>query len=85
MENSKSKTIKRATVLTLLVFSLCWLSFGCGSVGPLTAPEDIGIEAKLREQQRSQNGASAKTQEEEKVPIEEEEIQLPPLQPINTQ
>jgi hypothetical protein len=58
---------------------LCLL-VGCGAVGPPLPPEKIGIEAKIR-QQRSQEH-SQDTAEEQIVPIGEDEVVLPSLQPI---
>ena len=54
----------------------------CGVVGPPIPPEDIGIEAKIRSQNKPK-----KTQNdgEEVVPIEEEPISLPPLQRVGSQ
>lgn len=57
---------------------------GCGVVGSPIAPEDIGIEAKVRAQQQAEEQRS--TPEGQSVsPAEEPEIRLPPLRPIGTQ
>ena len=63
---------------------LC-LSLGltaCGQVNSPLPPEDVGIEAKLRKQQK-QIEQQEKTTDDE-VPIEEESVELPPLRPIGT-
>ena len=62
---------------------LC-LSLGpaCGQVNAPIPPEDVGIEAKLRKQQK-QIEEQEKTTDDE-VPIEEESVELPPLRPIGT-
>jgi hypothetical protein len=49
---------------------------GCGVVGSPIAPEDIGIEAKVRAQRQA---------EEQRSTPEEPEVVLPPLQPVGTQ
>ncbi len=53
----------------------------CGAVGPPLPPEKIGIEAKIR-QQRAQENAGQAT-EEKIIPIGEDEVVLPPLQPVS--
>lgn len=53
---------------------------GCGTVGPPLPPEQIGIEAKIR-QQRAQEDSDRSTQEKI-IPIGEGEVVLPPLQPV---
>lgn len=49
---------------------------GCGVTGPPIAPEDIGIEAKIRAQRQA---------EEKRSTPEEREVVLPPLQRVGTQ
>ncbi len=57
---------------------------GCGVVGDPIAPEDIGIEAKVRAQRQAE--ALRATPEGQPVtPREEIETILPPLQPAGTQ
>ena len=54
----------------------------CGQVSSPIPPEDVGIEAKVREQKKQ-----AEEQEklsEDQVPIEEETVELPELRPIGT-
>ena len=57
---------------------------GCGAVGDPVAPEDIGIEAKVRAQQQAEAQRSA-PQEQRGATREEPNIVLPPLQPVGTQ
>jgi len=64
----------------LFVTAWLWLCPACGVVGPPISPEDVGIAAKVRQQQQ-------KTTQEAKppdsvIPIEEEPVQLPPLHSI---
>ncbi|NKB81269.1 MAG: hypothetical protein GKS05_05150 [Nitrospirales bacterium] len=68
----------------LLMLMLCLIFMGlsgCGSVGPLIAPEDIGIEKKLRQEQ---NQSKVRPQDPQLVPLDENEVELPPLRPIGT-
>ena len=67
----------------IIIIILC-LSLGsaCGQVNSPIPPEDVGIEAKLRKQQK-QIEEQEKTSDDE-VPIEEESVELPPLRPIGT-
>ena len=61
---------------------LCLLTTaGCGAAGAPIPPEDVGIEAKVREQQEAREKA---LQKEEGIPIEEESVTLPALRPIGT-
>ena len=69
--------LRRTLVLTVL-FSF---AAGCGVVGAPIAPEDIGIEAKVRAQQEAEEKRSAP---EEQAP-EELEVPLPPLRPVGAQ
>lgn len=56
----------------------------CGVVGPPIAPEDIGIEAKIRAQKQAEE-EQGKRAEKSRVPIDQEEVPLPPLQPVGSQ
>ena len=57
---------------------------GCGAVGDPIAPEDIGIEAKVRAQRQAE-ALRAAPEGQQTTPDEEPEIVLPPLQPIGAQ
>ncbi len=70
---------------TIVVIGMLFsCAVGCGVVGAPIAPEDIGIEAKVRAQQQADQQRS--TPEGQPVsPTEEPEIVLPPLRPVGTQ
>ena len=68
---------------TLMVTVLVSCAAGCGVVGAPIAPEDIGIEAKVRAQRQAEEQRS--TPEGQPVSPEEPEVVLPPLQPVGTQ
>ena len=63
---------------------LLWATLGsaCGQVSAPIPPEDVGIEAKVREQQRQAREQGQLS--EDQVPIEEETVELPALRPIGT-
>ena len=67
---------------TLGILVSLWTLSSCGAVGAPLPPEKIGIEAKIRQQQ-AQEG-SAESPEKQIVPIGEDEVILPPLQPLGT-
>lgn len=60
------------------------LSFaaGCGVMGAPIAPEDIGIEAKIRAQRQAE---AQRATPEAPSPEEEPEVVLPPLRPVGNQ
>jgi hypothetical protein len=72
------------TPLSFFLGVMLYFVQGCGVVGPPLAPEDIGIEAKIRAQQKAKERAS-ESAEEEILPIDQEEASLPPLKPIGAQ
>ena len=74
------------TAVLLAVLLGVWLTggAGCGAVGDPIAPEDIGIEAKVRAQQQAEKRRST-PQEQQRAPRKEPEIVLPPLQPVGAQ
>lgn len=67
----------RPALLRILVPAML-VSFaaGCGVTGDPIAPEDIGIEAKIRAQRQA---------EEKRSTPEEPDVALPPLRPVGTQ
>lgn len=86
MHDSRHQALPRTLVMALL-FSF---AAGCGVVGSPIAPEDIGIEAKIRAQRQAEEKRST----QEKQPVTPEEPcrggpacspWLPPLQPVGTQ
>lgn len=67
----------------LIPVILCLIfASACGQVSSPIPPEDVGIEAKVRKQQRQIEEQEKPT--EDQVPIEEETVELPPLHPIGT-
>ena len=64
-----------------VILFLAFLS-ACGQVSSPIPPEDVGIEAKVREQQRQTKEQGEPT--DDQVPIEEEPVELPALRPIGT-
>ena len=56
----------------------------CGVVGPPLPPEDIGIEAKIRSQKKAAE-PKAENNESQSIPLDQEEVSLPPLKPLGTQ
>jgi len=65
--------------LVLLTFPM-----GCGAVGPPIPPEDVGIEAKIRKQQRATTKDNVLASEDPATPVEEETVELPAFYPIGT-
>ena len=67
----------------LLAFFICgaWFLDGCGSVGPPISPEDIGIDVKVRSQKKSVE-ESVESHERDIVPLDQQTVPLPPLQPL---
>ena len=58
------------------------LATGCGVTGAPIAPEDIGIEAKIRAQRQAEEQRATP---DAPSPEEEPEVALPPLQPVGNQ
>ncbi len=71
-------------IFPLLFGGMIFIVQSCGVVGPPLAPEDIGIEAKIRSQEKAEANA-IENGEKEIVPIDQENVSLPPLRPIGTQ
>jgi hypothetical protein len=65
--------------LALLTFPM-----GCGAVGPPIPPEDVGIEAKIRKQQRSTTQDNVGASEDPATSGEEDTVELPAFYPIGT-
>jgi len=66
------------------LFMLSIFPVGCGAVGPPIPPEDVGIEAKIRKQQRATSIDHDAALEDSDTVIEEEAIELPALYPLGT-
>ncbi len=60
------------------------LVMSCGAVGAPIPPEDVGIEAKVRKQQRENTPSAVTLNEDGTSPIEEEGVELPVFYPIGT-
>ena len=56
----------------------------CGVVGSPIPPENIGIEAKIRAQKKAQE-RQTRNDEKPTIPLGEESVPLPPLQPVTSQ
>jgi len=66
-------------------FVLSILPVGCGAVGPPIPPEDVGIEAKIRQQQQQDIAIDQDAALEDPATVlEEETVELPALYPIGT-
>ena len=57
---------------------------GCGAVGSPIPPEDVGIEAKVRKQQKDHNQSEEALFENDTLTEGEEGIELPTFYPIGT-
>ncbi len=71
-------------IMTLSVFVFLTFPLGCGAVGPPIPPEDIGIEAKIRKQQRENARSEGALSQDLATPVEEEAVELPTFYPIGT-
>ena len=69
---------------SLTVIVLFASMMGCGAVGSPIPPEDVGIEAKVRKQQRENDQSEAALTEDETATIEQESVELPTFYPIGT-
>ena len=63
-----------------------FLSFltGCGAVGSPIAPEDVGIAAKVRKQQRDKAPPESTIPVDGTTSVEDETVELPAFYPIGT-
>ena len=78
VSHSASPVLLRIFVLAMLLSC----EAGCGVTGAPIAPEDIGIEAKIRAQRQAEEQRATP---EAPSPEEEPEVALPPLQPVGNQ
>ena len=58
------------------------LLLGCGAVGKPIPPEDVGIEAKIKKQERESKGEQETPSVDEPVPVTEQPEELPSFYPI---
>ena len=71
-------------ILTLSFFVLLISPIGCGAVGSPIPPEDIGIEAKIRKQERENARSEGSLSQDPETSVEEEAVDLPSFYPIGT-
>ncbi len=76
------KPIRGKQALSAITFLT--LVMGCGAVGAPIPPEDVGIEAKVRKQQRENLQPADTPPQEDSIPVKEENIELPTFYPIGT-
>ncbi len=65
-------------------FVVCSVFIGCAAVGPPIAPEDVGIEAKVRKQQQENIQIKEAISKKDTISVEEEGVELPVFYPIGT-
>ena len=70
--------------LLLCLGGVLFFGASCGVVAPPIPPEDIGIEAKIRAQKKTEGGET-RNSKKATVPLGEASIPLPPLQPVLSQ
>ena len=66
------------------VFVVLSVLTGCGAAGSPIAPEDVGIAAKVRKQQRDAAPPESTLLEDGTTSVEEETVELPAFYPIGT-
>jgi hypothetical protein len=71
-------------ILTVGFVVFLIVPIGCGAVGPPIPPEDIGIEAKIRKQERANAQSEGPLSQDLEAPVEEETVKLPSFYPIGT-
>ena len=70
--------------MTLSFLVLLMFPMGCAALGPPIPPEDVGIEAKIRKQQRATTKDNVGASEDPATSVEEETVELPAFYPIGT-
>jgi hypothetical protein len=71
-------------LFTVWIAILFLISGGCGAVGPPIPPEDVGIEAKLRQQQQEQAKKEGLAEKDQAITPVDEAVELPEMYPIGT-
>ena len=85
MDTMNSRHVKSYHfIMTLSFFVFLIFPLGCGAVGPPIPPENIGIEAKIRKQQREKPQAEGTLSQDLATPVEEEAVELPAFYPVGT-
>lgn len=80
---SPALRIPRLFGMTFLLVSILFsLNLGCGAVGKPIPPEDVGIEAKKRKQERETGGKQDTPGIDEPLPPTEQPEELPPFYPV---
>jgi len=69
---------------SLGVIALSSVVMSCGAVGSPIPPEDVGIEAKVRKQQKDKAQSEEALTEDGTISADEEGVELPALYPIGT-
>jgi len=82
--NSTAPRPIRHLPLSLFLILVMGSAQGCGVVGPPLPPEDIGIEAKIRSQKQAETHTT-ENGEQQVVPLDQEDVTLPPIQPLGAQ
>ncbi|MGB0911187.1 MAG: hypothetical protein ACPGYT_12560 [Nitrospirales bacterium] len=74
---------KRGALLAMIAAMYLCMIVGCGAAGSPIAPEDVGLEAKIRKQQQETKSLlNPNDRTDNHIPLEKEQIKLPPLQPV---
>lgn len=71
-------------ILTLCLVIVLIVPIGCGAVAPPIPPENIGIEAQIRKQERENAQSEGPLTQGIETTVEEEAVELPSLFPIGT-
>lgn len=71
-------------ILTLGFVVFLIVPIGCGAVAPPIPPENIGIEAQIRKQERENAQSEGPLTQGIETTVEEEAVELPSLFPIGT-
>lgn len=71
-------------IIPLSLMALLFIPLGCGAVGPPIAPEEVGIEAKIRQQRQERLRREGRSADDQVISPLEEPMELPELYPIDT-
>lgn len=71
-------------IITLSLMALLFIPMGCGAVGPPIAPEEVGIEAKIRQQRQDQLRREGRPADDQVISPWDESVELPEFYPIDT-
>lgn len=70
-------------ILTFSLLALLFIPMGCGAVGPPIAPEEVGIEAKIRQQRQDQLRREGRSADDHVISPLDEPVELPEFYPID--